>query len=213
MQDAGASAIELNIGWMPGDPQQSGRDVEQRHVEVLSQVKAAVTVPVAVKLSPYVGSVGEVALRLDAAGADGLVLFNRFLQPDIDPDTLTVVPTLELSSPAEGRLPRTWIALLRNRVRASLAATTGVEGPADVVKYLLAGADVVMTASALLRHGPEHVDTLLCGLAEWMASKEFDSVSSVRGMLSVPADSDQAAYGRAGYVNVLETAKFSYSRW
>ena len=112
--------------------------------------------PVAVKLSPYFSSTGEMALRLDEAGADGLVLFNRFLQPDIDPETLTVTPGVGLSSPAEGRLPRTWIALLRGRVRASLAATTGVETAADVAKYLLAGADVVMTASALLRHGPEY---------------------------------------------------------
>jgi dihydroorotate dehydrogenase (fumarate) len=212
MQEAGASAIELNIYWMPG-PQLSGREVEQRHVDVLARVKSVVSVPVAVKLSPHAIASGDVALRLDAAGADGLVLFNRYLQPDIDPDTVTVVPTLELSSPAEGRLPRTWIALLRRRVRASLAATTGVEGPADVVKNLLAGADVVMTASALLRHGVEHVGTLLSGLTEWMADKEFDSVGSFRGILSVPPDADRAAHLRAGYVDVLETAKFSYSRW
>jgi dihydroorotate dehydrogenase (fumarate) len=213
MQEAGASAIELNVYNVPGDPRLSGRDIEQRHVDVLTQVKAAVTVPVAVKLSPYFSSAGEVAVRLAEAGADGLVLFNRFLQPDIDPDTVTVVPTLELSSPAEGRLPRTWIALLRRRVSVSLAATTGVDGSADVVKYLLAGADVVMTASALLRHGVDNVGTLLDGLTEWMGWKGFDSVGAVRGILSVPPDSDEAGYARAGYVNVLETAKFSYSRW
>jgi dihydroorotate dehydrogenase (fumarate) len=212
MQEAGASAIELNVPWMPG-PRLSEGDVEQRHVDVLAQVKDVVTVPVAVKLSPYAIASGDVVLRLDAAGADGLVLFNRYLQPDIDPDTVTVVPTLELSSPAEGRLPRTWIALLRRRVRASLAATTGVESSADVVKNLLAGADVVMTASALLRHGVEHAGTLLAGLTEWMAGKQFDSVGSFRGLLSVPPDADRAAHLRAGYVDVLETAKFSYSRW
>ena len=159
MQDAGAAAIELNIYYLPGDPHISGRDVEQRHIDVLERVKDAVTVPVAVKLSPYFSSTGEIALRLDEAGADALVLFNRFLQPDIDPEELAVVPTVALSSPADARLPRTWIALLRGRVRAALAATTGVEGPADVAKYLLAGADVVMTASALLRHGPEYAST------------------------------------------------------
>ena len=132
----------------------TGREVEQRHVDILCQVKDAVTVPVAVKLGPQFSSPGEIALRLDEAGADGLVLFNRFLQPDIDTETLAVVPGVDLSSPAEARLPRTWISLLRRQVRASLAATSGVEGPADVVKYLLAGADVVMTASALIRHGP-----------------------------------------------------------
>ena len=154
MQSAGAAAIELNIYYLPGDPYISARDVEQRHVDVLTLVKDAVTIPVAVKLSPHFSSTGEMALRLDEAGADGLVLFNRFLQPDIDPDTLTVRPVIGLSTPAEARLPRTWIALLRGRVTASLAATTGVEGPDDVASYLLAGADVVMTASALLRHGP-----------------------------------------------------------
>jgi dihydroorotate dehydrogenase (fumarate) len=213
MQQAGASAIELNMYWLPGSAQMSGPAAGQRHVEVLARVKEAVTVPVAVKLSPHLVPAGEVALSLDAAGVDGLVLFNRFLQPDIDPDTLTVVPTLDLSAPAEGRLPRTWIALLRNRVHASLAGTTGVEDSADVVKYLLAGADVVMTASALLRHGPEHAGRLLQGVAEWMAVKEFESVSAMRGLLSVPPGADDSATVRTGYVNVLETAKFSYSRW
>jgi dihydroorotate dehydrogenase (fumarate) len=212
MQDAGASAVELNVYWIPG-PGILASEVEDRHVEVLSAVKAAVSVPVAVKLSPFVIASGEVAVRLDAAGADGLVLFNRFLHPDIDPDTLKLVPTLELSSPAEARLARTWISLLRQRVRGSLAATTGVEEPADVARYLLAGADVVMTASALLRHGVGHVGTLLAGLHEWMTWKGFDSVDSVRGVLSVPADTDPAAYARAGYVTVLEAAKFSHSRW
>jgi dihydroorotate dehydrogenase (fumarate) len=212
MQDAGASAVELNVYWIPG-PGVSASEVESRHVEVLSAVKAAVSVPVAVKLSPFFIASGEVALRLDAAGADGLVLFNRFLQPDIDPDTLKLVPTLELSSPAEARLARTWISLLRQRVRGSLAATTGVEDAADVARYLLAGADVVMTASALLRHGVGHVGTLLAGLHEWMTWKGFDSVDSARGLLSVPADTDPAAYTRAGYLSVLEVAKFSHSRW
>ena len=154
MQDAGAAAIELNVHHVPGDSHVSGRDVEQRHVDVLMRVKATVTVPVAVKLSPFFSSSGEMALRLDEAGADGLVLFNRFLQPDIDHETLAVVESIELSSPAEARLPRTWIALLRGRVRASLAATTGVEGPADVVKYLLAGADGLDGAPGIRGRGP-----------------------------------------------------------
>jgi dihydroorotate dehydrogenase (fumarate) len=149
------------------------------------------------------------ALRLDQAGADGLVLFNRFLQPDIDPDTLTVVPTVNLSNPAEALLPRTWIALLRGRVRAALAATTGVEESADVAKYLLAGADVVMTASALLRHGPEHATTLLDGLTAWMARKGFTAVEQLRGMLAVPAGPDESEYQRAGYVHALRAANAS----
>ena len=206
MQDAGAAAIELNIYYLPGDPHISGRDVEQRHVDVLTRVKDAVSVPVAVKLSPYFSSTGEIALRLDEAGADALVLFNRFLQPDIDPEALAIVSGVTLSNPVDARLPRTWIALLRGRVRAALAASTGVEEPADVAKYLLAGADVVMTTSALLRHGPGHATVLLDGLCAWMGRKGFRSVSDLRGMLSVPAAADQAEYERAGYVTAIRGA-------
>jgi dihydroorotate dehydrogenase (fumarate) len=213
LEQAGAAAIELNIYHLPGDPLFGGRDVEQRHVEILTTVKAVVRVPVAVKLSPYYSSTGEMALRLDRAGADGLVLFNRFLQPDIDPETLTVTAGFGLSSPAEARLPRAWIALLAGRVRASLAATTGVEDPADVARYLLAGADVVMTASALLRHGVGHAGVLLDGLSGWMARKGFASVADVRGLLSVPADADGAAYERAGYVTALQAANRGADPW
>ncbi len=214
MQDAGAAAIELNIYYLPGDAHTSGRDVEQRHIDVLTRVKDAVTVPVAVKLAPYFSSTGEMALRLDEAGADGLVLFNRFLQPDIDPDRLTSVPTVELSSSAEARLPRTWIALLRGRVRAALAATTGVEEPADVAKYLLAGADVVMTTSALLRHGPAYAAVLLDGRAAWMTRKGFAAVDDVRGILSVAPGTDEEAHERASYVSALRDANSSaYGPW
>jgi dihydroorotate dehydrogenase (fumarate) len=213
IQDAGAAAIELNIYYIPGDPRIAGREVEQRHIDILCRVKDAVTVPVAVKLGPHFSSVGEIALRLDQAGADGLVLFNRFLQPDIDSQTLTVRPAVDLSSPAEARLPRTWISLLRNHLRASLAATTGVEEPADVVKYLLAGADVVMTASALIRHGPRHAAVLLDGLAEWMARKGYAAVGDLRGMLAVPVGTDQAAYERAGYVRAMRDANGAHRSW
>src|SRR5207344_1844728 len=175
-------------------------------VDVLTRVKDAVTVPVAVKLSPYFSSTAEMALQLDKAGADGLVLFNRFLQPDIDPESLAVVPAVGLSNPAEARLPRTWIALLHGRVRAALAATTGVEGPADVARYLLAGADVVMTATALLRHGPEHATVLLDGLSDWLNRKGLATVGDARGMLAVPHDTDEALYERAGYVSALRDA-------
>jgi dihydroorotate dehydrogenase (fumarate) len=214
MQDAGAAAIELNIYYLPGDPSTAGRDVEQRYLDILDRVKAAVTVPVAVKLGPYFSSTGEVALRLDDAGADALVLFNRFLQPDIDTETLAVVPGLALSRPVDALLPRTWIALLRGRVRCALAATTGVQDPADIAKYLLAGADVVMSTSALLRHGPQHATVLLEGLSEWMTRKGFAAVTELRGMLSVPPDTDQAEYQRAGYVNALRAANAGdYGPW
>jgi dihydroorotate dehydrogenase (fumarate) len=206
MQDAGAAAIELNIYYLPGDPHTAAREVEQRHVDVLQRVKSAVTVPVAVKLSPYFSSIGEMALRLDQAGVDALVLFNRFLQPDIDPEQLALSSAVALSSPADARLPRTWIALLRGEVHAALAATGGVEASADIAKYLLAGADVVMTASALLRHGTEYAGVLLDGLSSWMARKGFRSVDDVRGMLSVPHDVDRATYERTGYVRALRAA-------
>jgi dihydroorotate dehydrogenase (fumarate) len=213
LAQAGAAAIELNIYHLPGDPLFPGRDVEQRHVEILTTVKAVVKVPVAVKMSPFYSSAGEMALRLDRAGADGLVLFNRFLQPDIDPETLTVSSRFGLSSPAEGRLPRAWIALLAGRVGASLGATTGVEDPADVARYLLAGADVVMTASALLRHGLGHARVLLDGLSEWMERQGFASVADVRGLLAVPAGTDEAAWERAAYVEVLQAANRGRGPW
>ncbi|MGA8460526.1 MAG: hypothetical protein WB800_34375, partial [Streptosporangiaceae bacterium] len=137
----------------------------------------------------------------------------RFLQPDIDAETLTVTAPFGLSSPAEGRLPRAWIALLAGRVSASLAATTGVEDSADVVRYLLAGADVVMTASALLRHGVGHAGVLLGGVCEWMARKRFATIPEFRGLLSVPADTDQAAYERAGYVTMMRAANRGHGPW
>jgi len=213
LQDAGAAAIELNIYHLPGGPMVTGRDVEQRHVEILTTVKAVVSVPVAVKLSPYFSSTGEIAHRLDQAGADGLVLFNRFLQPDIDPETLTVTVRPGLSAQAEGRLPRAWIALLAGRVRASLAATTGVEDATDVAKYLLAGADVVMTASALLRHGPGYAGVLVDELSGWMARKGFRTIGELRGLLSVPAGADEAGYERAGYVTALRAANSHVGPW
>jgi dihydroorotate dehydrogenase (fumarate) len=214
MQDAGAAAIELNIYYLPGDPEISGRDVEQRHVDVLERVKSAVSVPVAVKLSPYFSAAGEMALRLDRAGADGLVLFNRFLQPDIDPEELVVLPRVNLSSPADARLARTWIALLSRRVTASLAASSGVEVPTDVARYLLAGADVVMTTSALLRHGPGYASDLLGGLRSWMARKGFETVDQVRGLFAVPPDADAAAYERSSYVTAMRAANAgAYNPW
>jgi dihydroorotate dehydrogenase (fumarate) len=214
MQDAGAAAIELNIYYLPGDPEISGREVEQRHLDVLDRVKAAVTVPVAVKLSPYFSSTGEIALQLDAAGADGLVLFNRFLQPDIDPEELAVLPRVNLSNPSDGRLPRAWIAMLRNRVRASLAATSGVESASDVTRFLLAGADVVMTTSALLRRGPAYAGELLGGLSTWMRRKGFDSVDDFRGMLAVAEHEDEAAFQRASYVTAMRAANAgAYAPW
>jgi dihydroorotate dehydrogenase (fumarate) len=214
MQDAGAAGIELNIYYVPGDPEISGSDVEQRHLEVLQSVKRAVGIPVAVKLSPHFSSTGEMASKLDQAGADGLVLFNRFLQPDIDADRLAVVPDVVLSTRADARLPRTWIALLRGRVGSSLAATSGVETSDDIAAYLLAGADVVMTASALIRHGPQYAAVLLDGLMSWMERKGFHSLRELRGLLAVPPGTSGSAYERAGYVRALREANAGeYGPW
>ena len=154
------------------------------------------------------------ARRLDEAGADALVLFNRFLQPDIDPEELAIVPSVALSNRADARLPRAWIALLRGRVRAALAATSGVESSDDVAAYILAGADVVMTTSALLRNGPGYAAALLDGLSSWMKRKGFHAVGELRGMLSVPLGRDEAEYERASYVNALRSANAgSYDGW
>jgi dihydroorotate dehydrogenase (fumarate) len=210
LQEAGAAAIELNVYLVPGDPHISGRDVEDWHLQILGLVREAVSIPVAVKLSPHFSSVGQMALELDEAGADGLVLFNRFLQPDIDAESFSVVPRAWLSHPEEARLPRTWIAVLRSRVRGSLAATTGVETAEDVVKYLLAGADAVMTASALLRHGEAHATVLLTGLEDWLARKGFTSVDAMRGLLAVPRGTDATAYERSAYVSALDGARRTY---
>lgn len=210
MEEAGAAAIELNIYLVPGDLRVSGREIELRHLDILASVKEAVTIPVAVKISPQFSNIGEMVLRLVDAGADGVVLFNRLLQPDVDIETLRVESGFALSVPAEARLPRTWIAILAGHVSASLAATTGVEDGGDVARFLLAGADVVMTASALLRHGAAHVTVLLDQLREWMGRKGFVSVNEVRGRLAVPVGADPTAYERAGYLAALEQARATY---
>lgn len=211
LADAGAAALELNIYLVPGDVGITGREVEDRHVEILAGVKNAVDIPVAVKLSPYFSSIGAMAHRLVDAGADGLVLFNRFLQPEIDIETLQVEAGVTLSRSVEGRLPRTWIAALRGRINASLAHTTGVENGEDLIRSLLAGADVVMTTSALLRRGTGYSGELIAELTDWLIRKEFDSVSAMRGLLAVPAEADHAAYERAGYLAALEKAKQTYA--
>ena len=213
MQDAGAAAIELNIYYMPGDPVIPSHDAEQRYIDILTAVKSVVSVPVAVKLTPYFSSFGEMALRLEQAGADGLVLFNRFMQTDINPGTFTISTGFKLSSPAEATLPRSWIARLRGQLRASLAASTGVETAEDVAAYLLAGADVVMTTSALLRHGPGHVTALLDGLTAWMNRKGIGSVGEIRGLLAPAADTPQPGFGRYGYLRAVEQATRAYSPW
>ncbi|HEY2127240.1 MAG TPA: dihydroorotate dehydrogenase-like protein [Streptosporangiaceae bacterium] len=205
LEQAGAAAIELNIYDLPTDLAISGREVEDQHIEILAAVKTAVGIPVAVKLSPYYSAMGEMALRFDRAGADGLVLFNRFLHPDIDPERLATTTGFGLSSPADGRLPRVWIARLAGRVTASLAGSGGVEDSADVAAYLLAGADVVMTTSALLRHQAEHAMVLLGGLTDWMSRNGFTCLAEARGLLASSGPA-AAAQERAGYARSLRAA-------
>ena len=204
LQQAGADAIELNVYFIPADLAMTGRDVEQRDLDILRAVKASVSIPVAVKIGPYFSAIGAMAHALAADGADALVLFNRFYQPDLDIATLRLSMDLELSTPAEIRLPLLWIAILHGRVRASLAASTGVESADEVFKYLLAGADTVMTTSSLLRHGVEHMQTLLDGLSALLAARKIESLGDIRGRMSQQNLKNPTAFERANYVHILQ---------
>lgn len=205
IESAGARAIELNIYFVPSDLSVSGAEVETRYLDVLKSVKAAVSIPVAVKIGPYFSSPGHMAMRLVAGGADGLVLFNRFYEPDVDPVRLELTPTLELSQPYEMRLPLLWIGILSGRTPASLAATTGVDSADDVVKYLLVGADVVMTTSALLRHGTRHMKVLTDQLSQWLEARGLTSPDDIRGKISHQAIVNPEAFERANYFKVLQS--------
>jgi dihydroorotate dehydrogenase (fumarate) len=204
LQQAGADAIELNIYFIPADLTMTGRDVEQRYLDVLRVVKTSVTIPVAVKIGPYFSAIGAMARSLADSGADALVLFNRFYQPDIDIATLRLSMDLELSTVAEIRLPLLWIAILHGRLPVSLAASTGVESADEVLKYLLAGADTVMTTSSLLRHGAKHMRTLLDGLSALLAAREIGSLSGIRGRMSQKNLANPMAFERANYVHMLQ---------
>ncbi|MEY8016975.1 dihydroorotate dehydrogenase-like protein [Mycobacterium servetii] len=206
LQDAGASAVELNIYRVPADPAETGAALEDSYIEILRAVKDAVSVPVAVKISPFFSSPAHMATRMVQSGADGLVLFNRFYGPDIDLEYLKPRSDLRLSTPYDIRLPLLWIALLSPVLDASIAASTGVWTPDEVVKYLLAGADVTMTTSALLAHGPEHVSTLVDGLRDWMHNRGFESVAALKGRLAAGQNpADTAELMRAQYHEILTT--------
>lgn len=203
IQEAGADALELNVYYIPTDPKLASAEVEERYVEVLKAVKSAVTIPVAVKLSPFFSSLANVAQRLVDAGADGLVLFNRFYQPDLDLEQLEVVPGVTLSDSTASRLPMRWIAILHGRVKASLAATGGVHTVHDVLKMLMAGADVTMMCSALLKNGPDRIREVLLELREWMLEREYVSIGQMKGSMSQKAVADPAAFERANYMKAL----------
>jgi dihydroorotate dehydrogenase (fumarate) len=205
MEEAGASGIELNVYYIPTEVIRTGAEVEQQYLNVLSAVKSTVSIPVAIKVGPYFSSFADMASKLDEAGADALVLFNRFYQPDFDIETRTVVPSLTLSRPDEIRLPLLWIALLYGRLSASLAATTGVHSAVEAVKYLMAGADVVMSTSALLQQGPPFFARLLAEMTDWMEKKGYVSVEQMRGSMSQQGVMDSGAFVRANYIKVLES--------
>lgn len=207
IQQAGADAIELNVYYISTDPEIPAAEVEDRYAEVLHAVKRAVTIPVAMKLSPFFSSLGHMARRLDHAGVDGLVLFNRFYQPDIDLENLEVQPNVILSTPQALRLPLRWIAILYGRIGASLAATSGIHTAEDVIKMLMAGADVTMMCSALLKYGPEHIGKTLVRVEEWMLEHEYLSVSQLKGSMSQKSVPDPAAFERANYMKALQRYK------
>ncbi len=210
IQEAGADALELNVYFIAADPDEPADDVEMRYVKLVEAVRAEISIPLAVKIGPHFSSIGHMAHRLVAAGADGLVLFNRFMQPDIDLETLTLDPSVHLSTSAELLLPLRWIGILRDRVHASLALTTGCHTAADVLKALLVGADVVMSASALLRGGPAHVGLLLDELTAWMEEREYESVAQLRGSMSMANVPNPVAYARANYARLITSFVSGY---
>ena len=203
MRDAGADAIELNLYTVATDPRTGAAELETRYLDLVADVRAAVSIPVAVKLSPFFTALANFAVRVEQAGADGLVLFNRFYQPDLDVEAMEVLPALELSSSVELRLPLRWIAILHHRHRVSLAASTGVHTAVDVLKVLLAGADVAMMTSALLRNGPDHLRPLETQVRDWMDRHGFETLDQLRGRLSQRSVPDPAAFERSNYIKTL----------
>lgn len=203
LEEAGADALELNLYFVPADVTKSGAEVEKEYVDLVTLVRSKTSLPMSVKLSPFFSSPGHVARKLVDGGVRGLVLFNRFMQPDIDLERLSVEPRVVLSTSDEVRLPLRWIALLRGRLTASLAATSGVHDVADVLKLILAGADVAMMTSSLLKRGPDHVEQVLAGMVSWMEVREYASVQQMKGALSQENSPEPAAFERAHYMAAL----------
>jgi dihydroorotate dehydrogenase (fumarate) len=204
IEEAGADAIECNIYSIPADMDISGIEVEQAYIEILRAVKSAVRIPVAVKLSPFFSNMANMARRLEQAGADGLVLFNRFYQPDIDLEELEIRPNVLLSTPQALRLPLTWIGILYGRIRASLAATSGIHSAEDVIKLLLVGADVTQLCSALLRNGVTHLRYVERELRVWLEAHEYESVTQMQGSMSQLRCPDPSAFERAQYMRAVK---------
>jgi dihydroorotate dehydrogenase (fumarate) len=207
IEQAGADALELNVYYVPTDASLTGTQIEQTYLDILQAVKTAVTIPVAIKLSPYFTNMAHMAQRLDQAGANALVLFNRFYQPDINLDTLTVEPNVLLSTPQAMRLPLRWIAILYGHLNASLAATSGIHTGQDVLKMLMAGASVTMLCSVLLRHGIHHIQTIEQDMCNWMETHEYESVQQLQGSMSQRHCPNPTAFERAQYMRSLQTYK------
>jgi len=205
MQDAGADALELNAWFMPGDPKVSGDALEDHYLALLRELKQVVSIPVSMKLSPFFSSLPHFVRDAEAAGAAGVSLFNRFFQPDIDLETLSVVDRVQLSTSADVLLTMRWIAILRGRTKLSLAATGGVHTANDALKMLLAGADVVHMASALLLRGPQALKEVLAGIERWMEAREYDSVAQLKGSMSQQNLPNPSAFARAAYLHALDS--------
>jgi len=203
VEDAGADALELNIYFIAADPKVGSAEVEARYVDLVTEVAGSISIPLAVKVGPYFSSMANMAQRLADAGASGLTIFNRFLYPDISLTRLKVVPTLNLSSSYESLLPLRWIAIIRGFLPISLAACTGISTTTDVVKLLMAGADITMLASALLRRGPAHLQQLISGLRGWLDEHEYESVQQLKGSMSQSSSPDPEAFERANYARTL----------
>jgi dihydroorotate dehydrogenase (fumarate) len=204
IEQAGADAIECNLYFLPTNMEILGSDVEEAYLDILREVKTSVHIPVAAKLSPFFSNLANMAKRLDQMGTDGLVLFNRFYQPDIDLEELEIKPNVLLSSPQALRLPLTWIGILYGRIRASLAATSGVHHPEDVIKLLMVGADVTMLCSALLRNGIGHLRHIEQGVRQWMEKHEYESVQQMQGSMSQLRCPDPGAFERAQYMRAVK---------
>ena len=207
IQQAGADALELNVYFMATNLQTDGRDTEQVYIDILEEVKSVVTIPVAIKIGPYFSALANMAKRLDQAGANGLVLFNRFYQPDIDLEELTVVPDLSLSSSYDMRLPLRWIGILYGHIKASMAATTGIHTGEDVLKMVMSGADVTMLCSVLLKHGPAHVKVILQKMEQWMKDHEYNSIAQMKGSMSQQSCVNPETIERANYMKTLQSYK------
>jgi dihydroorotate dehydrogenase (fumarate) len=207
IEQAGADALELNIYNVPTDAERTADDIETEYLTIVASVTALLKIPVAVKLSPFFTNLSRFSRRLDQTGANALVLFNRFYQPDIELETLEVSPNLLLSTPMEMRLPMRWIALLYGRIGANLAATTGIHHGVDALKMIMAGADVTMLCSVLLRRGIDHIRVIEREMREWMEEHEYESVEQIKGIMSQKNCPDPAAFERAQYMRALSTYK------